>query len=334
MRIGLNPYGLTYTTGLQPDADGTANPKPVGVDGFVSLAQELGADCVELDSRWVLTLDRTGRETLAARIAGGSGGTDPPVVILSHGLSQQADESLAEPIGAAAAIGARLLRMHVTPALEGARARHRARWSAWIDHARTVLIRDAAIAADAGIALAVEDHQDLGSDDLLMFHEATAGAVGVVLDTGNPFAVAEDPVAFTTRVAPLVKHLHLKDYRAQFTDEGFRLVRCVIGDGAVPFEEMLAVFEPSTLTSMTASVEPGAHQSRHIRLYCADWWTGYPARRQAELATAIDRLKKKALDKDADVRTPWGRKARPSEIVAFEMDQVRASFTQMRERLS
>ncbi len=30
------------------------------------------------------------------------------------------------------------------------------------------------------------------------------------------------------------RHVHLKDYRVQFTDEGYRLVRCAIGDGAVP----------------------------------------------------------------------------------------------------
>ena len=36
-------------------------------------------------------------------------------------------------------------------------------------------------------------------------------------------------------IAPHVRYLHLKDYRVQFTDEGYRLVRCAIGDGAVPF---------------------------------------------------------------------------------------------------
>ena len=45
----------------------------------------------------------------------------------------------------------------------------------------------------------------------------------------------EDPIAFTRRAAHRIRHVHLKDYRAQFTPEGFRLVRCAIGDGAVPF---------------------------------------------------------------------------------------------------
>ena len=40
---------------------------------------------------------------------------------------------------------------------------------------------------------------------------------------------------------PHVRHVHLKDYRVQFTDEGYRLVRCAIGDGAVPIAAMLDI---------------------------------------------------------------------------------------------
>ena len=59
--------------------------------------------------------------------------------------------------------------------------------------------------------------------------------VGIIFDTGNTFPVAEAPLDFTRVIAPHVRHVHLKDYRVQFTDEGYRLVRCAIGDGAVPF---------------------------------------------------------------------------------------------------
>ena len=87
--------------------------------------------------------------------------------------------------------------------------------------------------------------------------EAAGANVGVVFDTGNPFAVGEDPVAFARRAAHRIRHVHLKDYRAQFTDEGYRLVRCAIGDGAVPFGEISAVLS-ATGPALTASIEPGA----------------------------------------------------------------------------
>ena len=88
-------------------------------------------------------------------------------------------------------------------------------------------------AFDEGRVLAIENHQDFGSDELAEFCETTRG-VGICLDTGNTFPVAEAPLDFTRRIAPHVRHVHLKDYRVQFTDEGYRLVRCAIGDGAVP----------------------------------------------------------------------------------------------------
>src|SRR5262249_60563643 len=52
-RLGLNPYGLTYTVGLQGAGTARANPDPIGFAGFIALARELGATCVEIDDRWL-----------------------------------------------------------------------------------------------------------------------------------------------------------------------------------------------------------------------------------------------------------------------------------------
>ena len=76
----------------------------------------------------------------------------------------------------------------------------------------------------------------------MVFAEEAGPHVGIAMDTGNAFAVAEDPVAFAKRVAPRIKHVHLKDYVSQFTPEGFRLIRCAIGDGCVPLQEIAEVF--------------------------------------------------------------------------------------------
>jgi sugar phosphate isomerase/epimerase len=98
-------------------------------------------------------------------------------------------------------------------------------------HARATLTRDAPKARDRGIQLGIEDHQDFGSEELMSMAEEAGANVGIVFDTGNPFAVGEDPVAFARRVLPRLLHVHLKDYQAQFTDDGYRLVRCAIGEG-------------------------------------------------------------------------------------------------------
>jgi hypothetical protein len=121
--------------------------------------------------------------------------------------------------------------------------------------------------------------------------------------------------------------VHLKDYVAQFTDEGYRLIRCAIGDGCVPFEEVAAALErPAPLT---ASIEPGALESRHIRLFTREWWNGYPPRDASELGVMLGRLRRNYLKDDADGRTPWERDS-PGELIGYEVGQVHRSIENLR----
>jgi 3-oxoisoapionate decarboxylase len=322
MRIGLNPYGLTYTLGLQAHGTPRANPGAIGLDGFVRLVRELGASCIELDWRWLVPMS-------AGELARLRESLDGLTPITSFWLSHQPGETLDDALRCSTAIGARLLRMHLTPVLEGARAAHGARWDGMLAHARATLRRESRRFADAGLPVALENHQDLGSEDLLAIVEELGDHAGIALDTGNPYAVGEDPIAFVKRAAHRIRHLHLKDYVSQFTTEGYRLVRCAVGDGAVPFAEIGAVLEPYW-GSLSASLEPAALEARHIRLFTAGWWTGYRPREASELGIMLGRLRRHALPEDADWRTPWEREAPAAELVAYENDQIRRSVAYFR----
>jgi sugar phosphate isomerase/epimerase len=322
-RVGLNPYGVAYTVGLQGPGTPRANPAPIGLRGFIDLARRAGAQSIELDWRWLTPMRDDDLDALRADLAG----IGP--IVCSFWLPQERGETLSEAIRCASRLGSPLVRLHLTPVLEGARARWGARWQEMLEHARETLRREAPRAADAGLALAIENHQDLGSEELIAIAGDAGANVGIVLDTGNPFSVGEDPVAFTTRAAPLIRHVHLKDYRAQMTPEGFRLVRCAVGDGCVPFSEMAAVLAQHS-PAPTASIEIGALDARHIRLFEPGWWTGYPPRTAAELATALGCLQQNALEPHADYRTPWELGATPEAISAFELDQLQRSVSWLR----
>ena len=321
-KTGLNPYGLAYTVGLQGLGTPRVNPQPIGLDGFIALARELGFSCIELDWRWLTPLS----ERELARVRDDLQGTTR---IYSHWLAQEAGETLEDATARARAIGASVLRLHLTPVLEGARASWGARWDGMVAHARRTLQAEAPRVTDAGLILAIENHQDFGSEELLTFAEELGERVGLVLDTGNPFAVGEDPVAFTRRAAGRIRHVHLKDYVAQFTDEGYRLVRCAIGDGCVPFDEMASVLAEHH-SSMTASIEPGALEARHIRLFTPGWWDGYPPRAGSEIGVMLGRLRRNYLDSAADFRTPWERGASGGELVAYEVGQMHRSVENLR----
>jgi sugar phosphate isomerase/epimerase len=322
MRPSLNPYGLTYTVGLQGLGTPRANPAPIGIRGFIALVRELGLPAIELDHRWLTPLT----DAELGHVREDLHGLQP---ICSFWLAHQPGETLHDAVRCCTALGATILRFHLTPVLEGGRASWGRRWHALLDHARDTLIRESYRLGDAGLTIAIENHQDLGSEELVELAERLGPHAGICFDTGNAFSVGEDPVAFTRRAAHRIRHVHLKDYVAQFTAEGYRLVRCAIGDGAVPFTEIAAILAAQG-RPLAASIEPGALEARHIRLFTADWWTGYPPRDASELGVMLGRLRPGALAETADYRTPWEQGELGAGLVEYEIAQIRRSVENVR----
>ena len=325
LRIGLNPYGLTSTLGLQRTGLEGRRVGAGGLEEFVTIGAAIGARCLEFDFRWLLPLGDLDLVALADRCR--ARGT---AVLCSAWLRHEAGETLDDVIRVARLTGAAVVRLHLTPVLAGARAAMGAQWPAVLAHARATLLAAAPKAASVGLTLAIENHQDLGSEELVALSEEAGPNVGVVLDTGNPFAVGEDPVAFTARVAHRLQHVHLKDYQAQFTDEGVRLIRCAVGDGCVPLGEIVDVLSRAGRGDLTASLELGALEARHVRLFAPDWWEGYPPRDGRELGVAIGRLRRGCLADEVDARTPWERSAPDAEVIAYEREGLRRSVDYVR----
>ena len=224
--FGLNPYGLTYHLGLQGAGGPRANPKGAGLEGFIAIATELGAKVLEIYDPWLRAMSDDELRALRDRLA--DLGMTP---IVSSGLMMGPFESA---LRSARLLDAKVIRHGLTTVLCGDRHALGDKWKELVAEVRAALADRGPRAADEGRILAIENHQDFGSDELAEFCETTRG-LGICLDTGNTFPVAEAPLDFVAHVAPHVRHVHLKDYRVQFTDEGYRLVRCAIGDGAVPF---------------------------------------------------------------------------------------------------
>ena len=317
---GLNPYGLTYHLGLQGLGTSRANPDGKGLEGFIALATELGGRALELWEGWLKDMPDADLAALRRRLdALGM------ARVVSSGL-QQGD--MPHLIRAAQALDARFIRFALTPILCGDRAAAGPRWGELVDSVREKLGRYAPMAAAQGLTILIENHQDFTSDELVAFCDEFGPAVRIVYDTGNSFPVAEAPLDFTRVVAPYVRHVHLKDYRVQWTDEGLRLVRCAIGDGAVPFREMFAILGEHH-AQMTCVLEPGALEARHVRLFTPDWWRGYPPKSAERLAACLLAARRNRLADDADWRTPWER-GDDASLEAYELGMIRRSAANMK----
>lgn len=323
LRVGLNPYGLTWHLGLQGAGTARANPNGGGLEGFIAIARELGARTLEIFDPWLAKLDDGALVALKARLA--DLGMEP---IVSAGLNMMGPMESA--FRSARLLDAKVIRLGLSPVLCGDRAAKGAAFGDLIATIRAALATWGPRAAAEGRWLAIENHQDFGSAELAAFCEGAGGGVGVTFDMGNTFPVVEAPLDFTRTVAPYVRHVHLKDYRVQFTDEGYRLVRCAIGDGAVPYEAMIAILAAHH-DSLPAVLEPGALEARHVRFLRPDWWAGYPPKSAEALARCLSAARVNRLADDADYRTPW-EAGDDGAIEAYELAMIRRSAATMKSR--
>ncbi len=317
---GLNPYGLSYHLGIHARDTPRANPRPVGLRGFIALAAELGAKAIELWDGWLLPMSAGELVTLRDEL-----GALGMVPVVSSGLEKGPIPRLIE---IAAVLEAPVIRVALTGVLCGDRATSDPPWPARVAAVREKLARYAPLAAAAGRVIGIENHQDFTSRELVSLCEEFGPGLGIVYDTGNSFPVAEAPLDFTRVVAPYVRHVHLKDYNVQPTPEGFRLVRSALGDGAVPFGEILALLGEH-FAEVTACMELAALEARHVRLNTDAWWQGYPPRDEAAVARCIAATTINPLPAGADHRTPW-EKGEDGRLAAWELDMIRRSAANMR----
>ncbi len=320
-QTGLNPYGLTYHLGLQGRGTSRANPHGTGLAGFIAIASELKAKTLEIFDPWLAALPDNDLRQLSLRLKGL--GMTP---VISAGLNMMGP--LESAFRSANALGATTIRLGLSPVLEGSRHAWGAKWHELNTTIIAALSEWEPIARKAGIVLAIENHQDFGSQELVDFCRNAGPAVGITFDTGNAFPVCEAPMDFGRRIAPYVRHVHLKDYRVQWTDDGYRLVRCAIGDGAVPFAE-IATLLARHHKSLTAVLEPGALDARHIRFLNPEWWVGYPPSDGKSLAAAQKAARRNRLADEADHRTPW-EKADDGTLEHYELEMIRRSAANMR----
>ena len=320
-RTGLNPYGLTYHLGLQGKGTPRENPAGAGLEGFIEIAAELRAQTLEIFDPWLAALSDKELAALSARLQ-----SLDMTPVISAGFNMMGP--IESAFRSAKILGANTIRMGLSPVLEGSRNAWGPKWFELIASIREGLSKYAPLARDQGVSLAIENHQDFTSQELVDFCHEAGAAVGICFDTGNTYPVGEAPLDFARRIAPLVRHVHLKDYRVQFTDEGYRLVRCAIGDGAVPFKGIVDILSKHH-KSLNAVLEPGALEARHIRFLKPEWWHGYSPSPAKSFAATLAAARVNRLAHDADYRTPWERSA-DGELVDYELQMIRRSAANMR----
>ena len=319
LTIGLNPYGLAYTLGIHAANTPRANPNPWTPDQYIAFAESLNVQGIELHAPHLHPIPDDHLRQLRDRINQNRWWT-----VLAR-PAWTADWP--RTIQIAKLLGTKVIRMHLTPVLCGDRTDAKEPWPQRVNQVRRNLKEVAQQLADHYLKAAIENHQDFCAEELLDLCESTAPNVGITLDTANPLAVGQHPLDFAKTIAPKLLHLHLKDYLVQWTDHGYRLIRCPTGSGCIPFQDIAGLFKDRTIT---AAIEIGALEARHIKCFDPDYWTHHPPRTVQQFSKCLAAARCRTIPEHKDYRTPWEKSAPPEEITSYERTQVHQSVTNLK----
>jgi len=98
------------------------------------------------------------------------------------------------------------------------------------------------VAAKHHICLAIENHKDWRVPEMLdMLNHISSEYIGVCVDTGNSFALLEDPMAVVEAYAPYAFATHLKDMAVAEYEDGFLLADVPLGQGLLDLSRMIQI---------------------------------------------------------------------------------------------
>ncbi|MBM3264557.1 MAG: sugar phosphate isomerase/epimerase [candidate division Zixibacteria bacterium] len=254
-----------------------------------------------------------------------------------RGLFLVADGGKVEPemlgrlIPTARALGTDTLRVILSGILGGDRRPMAGKWDEHLKYCLGVLREAARIAEAHGVTIAVENHSDATSRDLLrLLEQIGSDNVGINLDVGNVLAVCEDPFGYADRLMPYLKNIHLKDYTLHPSDEGYRMARCALGKGVVDFPGLLSRIDTHH-PDITKTIELGALYARHVRLLADDYWSEYPVRPVTEMLPLLRLFWKNARPRGEDWRTPKEKEESIETLLAYETREFEESVAYLKK---
>lgn len=92
------------------------------------------------------------------------------------------------------------------------------------------------------VRLAVENHKDQRIDErVALYKRLSCEFIGATVDTGNSFALLDDPYGAVEALAPFAFSVHLKDQALRENDRGFLLGDIPLGQGSFDLKRITAI---------------------------------------------------------------------------------------------
>ena len=321
--FAVTAYGLPHAMGFLQAKDGAMAEKPVTIFDLMDWAQKNNLAGVDAPLLEDISAEEV-RDALTERHL--------KLVVESMAVLSLSVEETRAHLEKSRDCGAKVVRFVLSGILCGDRRGFPGGWSAHLAVLAARLREILPIAEELGVFVALENHQDATTDDFLYLYEKSGqrASFGVCLDTGNPLAVGEEPVETAKTLAPLIKHLHLKDYTIHFAPNGYRLVRCAAGEGVVDFPEILKIVRANGFTDLLPGIEIAAQATRTIPILEPTWWAEFPPRSAVEFLGALGILWKSGIPAEIPYSSAWERGESSEAVIAEEWSVLEKSAAYFR----
>ncbi len=194
--------------------------------------------------------------------------------------------------------------------------------------ARRSLEMAAPIAEKYKIPIAVENHKDHRDQQRVeLFEHISSEYVGACVDTGNSFALLEDPIETIQQFAPWAHAVHLKDQALQLYPDGFLLGDIPLGQGGLDLKRMVAILRKAK-PEIRFTLELITRDPLKVPCLLPEYWVTFPQLPASDLARTLRYVRDHTSDQLQDV-TSLSAEAR----LKLEDQNVRASLDYARDVL-
>ena len=237
MLLGLHTYSF-YLHGIgQAWADFKLPwPRQMSTFDLFDEAVAMGLDGLHLDDGVLETLDASYLGEVRAAAAERNLYLEYNFSMDLGGMGIGIQHDLGEAIATAAALGSDVLKvsMDLKRPRPLAASRFHPQVKAQMEKFASRLKAAAMSAEDAGVKIAVENHCDSFSEEILWLLDLVdRPVVGACIDTVNALIVTEDPMQAIANLAPRAFTNHFRDDRIELQRYGFKLTGAAVGEGDI-----------------------------------------------------------------------------------------------------
>jgi sugar phosphate isomerase/epimerase len=117
--------------------------------------------------------------------------------------------------------------------------------------------------------------------------------IGMCVDTGNSFALCEDPMEVVRAYAPLAFSVHVRDHAVQECEEGFLFIDTALGQGFLDVPATIRVLREAR-PEVHFNLEDIARDALKVPVLTPKYWATMPGVPATDLARTLRTVKAKA----------------------------------------